>query len=579
MLQNAFKALWKTIAHYNQFVNQFMRVSQDTPDPGMAYVNWGIDLAEAGKMDEAAEKFEQAVAMAPDRPEPWNNWGVSLAKQGRIDEAIEKFEHAYRVDKQSVKALTMWGAALLEKGDIDGAEVKYKEAIGLAPGNPEPFVNWGIGLARLARYQDAIKHFQMALTIYPYQGDVYFLWGAALAELSRYEDAIAKFQEAVRFMPDHAESHYFWAIALNRLKRYDDAIEINQKALERDPVNPEIYLNLGDTYGNLGDYDKAVNAFRQAIALNAAIPEAYASLGVALGKQQAYDEAYACFGRALELDPLFSKVYYHWGSLLNQQRRFAEACMYLKHYYDAYPEDVDNLINYGLALTHTGDKQQGLALLKEAQKVDSDNPQIHFLMGTQYLLHNQLDKAVHHLRLALENNSHFVDAAINLSLALSESGSLEEATRTLRPFVRQYPNSPDIQFFYATIQYRSGDYRDAQQRLERVLELSPTYGDAYLGLIELHTHRAEFDKAFDYVDRLKTFEPDFVPALRLEAQAALAAAQHPQYAENASVKTVFLGRARRAFEVICGLEANASEALEGLQTVDTLAGAMTSSQG
>lgn len=521
MLQKAFDKLWQSINRYNQAVEDYVKVAQDTADPGLAFVNWGIDKAEAGELEAAIEKFEQAVAIAPDRPEPLNNLGVALAKLGRIDEAIVYFEKAYQLDHKSAKALTMWGAALLEKGQFDAAQEKYKEAITLSPQNPEPYVNWGIGLARLQKYHEAIKHFQTALALYPYQGEVYFYWGAALAELERYEEAILRFQSAVRFLPEHAQSYYFWAISLNRLKRYKEGALISQKAAELDRENAEIILNWADALANLDLLPEAIDLYRHAISINPKIADAYLSLGMALAKIENpnLEEAKACFKQALELNPELTLTHYHWGLVLAGKKLFTDAVFQFQKAYQHHPHNIDILIQLGIALTHTGQKQEGFKVLQEAAALNSDHPQVCYLLGTQYLVHQQPEQAITQLERALELQPKFVDAAINLAMAYCELGQNDEAVRTIRPMVRENPENAGLLFYYASVLMTIGDLKDARQRFEKALTLAPDLNDATLGLAELDIRENKFEHAEERLTQLTQKAPELKEsAIKLQAR-------------------------------------------------------------
>ena len=388
----------------------------------------------------------------------------------------------------------------------------------------------------MGRYADAIRHFQAALAIYNYQPQVYFLWGAVLAEMEEYETAIEKFKITLRHMPKHPEAHYFWAIALNRLGHYEEAVQKSRRALELNPDNPEIYLNLGDALANLGNYDLAIDNYRQATLLESDMADTYMSWGIALCKLGKNEEAYQKFTQALNLDPELIQAHYYWGASLNENRRFQEALPHLKIVYEAEPEHLDNLINYGLALIHLGDLETGNQLLKEAQKKAPWNPQVHFLLGTQKLAQGNAKGALEHLQKALEVKKDFMDAAINLSLALCELGDTDEAVRALRPFMRAHQASPEVNFFYGMMLYRNGELRDAAVKFESALQLRPDYPEALLGLSEIALKQSRLAESQQFLARLLTQQPEFIPALFLSGIVAAKQAeqdQQPAYYETA----------------------------------------------
>ena len=49
----------------------------------------GVTIQEQGKLDEAIEAYNKALAIKPDYAEAYTNMGVTLQEQGKLDEAIE----------------------------------------------------------------------------------------------------------------------------------------------------------------------------------------------------------------------------------------------------------------------------------------------------------------------------------------------------------------------------------------------------------------------------------------------------------------------------------------------------------
>src|SRR5687768_7382538 len=93
-MKRQMQRFFEKITQYNQLVSDYKRAVAAAPDHALAHVNWGIDLAQSGRMEDALQKFEQAAALAPQRWEVFTNWGVALARVNRLEEATEKFEQA-----------------------------------------------------------------------------------------------------------------------------------------------------------------------------------------------------------------------------------------------------------------------------------------------------------------------------------------------------------------------------------------------------------------------------------------------------------------------------------------------------
>jgi len=69
-----------------------------------AYNNMGNALADQGKLEEAIEAYNKALAIKPDYAEAYNNMGVVLADQGKLDAAIDAYNKALAIKPDYAEA-------------------------------------------------------------------------------------------------------------------------------------------------------------------------------------------------------------------------------------------------------------------------------------------------------------------------------------------------------------------------------------------------------------------------------------------------------------------------------------------
>ncbi|HEY3066112.1 MAG TPA: tetratricopeptide repeat protein [Methylomirabilota bacterium] len=92
---------------------------------------------EDGRYEEAARRFEEAVAAHPDRVEPLIGLGIARYKLGALDPAIDALGHAVTRAPGSQAAQLYLALAYLVKGDDARAQQHLATYLGL---NPEPAV-------------------------------------------------------------------------------------------------------------------------------------------------------------------------------------------------------------------------------------------------------------------------------------------------------------------------------------------------------------------------------------------------------------------------------------------------------
>lgn len=180
----------KQIEKFDRFVNNYDDVSQTTQIPSSAYMNWAVNLAQNGNMEDAMEKLETASLMPNQNPGVYINLGIALVKQKNFEEAIKNFRKAVKIDKFNSRAYSMWASALSEIGDLKGAVDIYKIAQKYDPRDPDIYLNWGVSLARAGKQEEAKAKFKKSVSLNPLNPGHSFFMGAYIIGSAGYKDAI-----------------------------------------------------------------------------------------------------------------------------------------------------------------------------------------------------------------------------------------------------------------------------------------------------------------------------------------------------------------------------------------------------
>jgi len=214
--------------------------------------------------------FERIVAQRRRRPLERNatwfyNTAVVLSDQGRLQEAIEKYREAIEIQPAYEQALLNLGYLLTRTGQSAEAVGVLRRLLATDPRltATAAHVNLGNALQDLDRFEEAAAHYREALRLDP---SIAFVWsnlGNALRKLGRLEQAVAHYERAYRMEPDDAVNHNGWGLALAGLGRLDEAVAHYAAALRLDPG----YRNRGVALAALGRDDEAVAHYRRALRL------------------------------------------------------------------------------------------------------------------------------------------------------------------------------------------------------------------------------------------------------------------------------------------------------------------------
>lgn len=101
-----------------------------------AYNILGLVRGDLKEDQKAEEAFRRAIALQPQYADALNNYGLFLCQRGRVEEALDRFESALANPLYSTpeKALANAGACSLSKGDVAKAEVFFMRALRHDPG-------------------------------------------------------------------------------------------------------------------------------------------------------------------------------------------------------------------------------------------------------------------------------------------------------------------------------------------------------------------------------------------------------------------------------------------------------------
>jgi len=249
------------------------------------------------------------------------NLAVGLQTEGRLDDAVNHYERAVALRPDYAPAYNNLGTALRAKGRLPDAVAAYQRAIGLRTEYPEAHYNLANALTDEGKPKEAAQHFRVALQAMPGSADVHNNLGIALADEGKRDDAITEFRAAVAADPASAKSHRNLADALSSVGRNDEALIEFRRAAQLAPADGAIRYDLGSFLMEIDRTEEAIVEFRAALKLSPRSVAAHNNLGIALATQGRMDEAIAHFRAALAIDPTFADAKKNLETALASQRR------------------------------------------------------------------------------------------------------------------------------------------------------------------------------------------------------------------------------------------------------------------
>lgn len=123
----------------------------------------GVAHYEAGRLQEAEERFAAALALAPGRASVLTNLAAVRLKLGRAAEALPLLREALAQDPEDAVALGQCGTALAELGQPGPALELFDRALARDPAPPAAWMFRGNALRELGRLDEAAASYREAL--------------------------------------------------------------------------------------------------------------------------------------------------------------------------------------------------------------------------------------------------------------------------------------------------------------------------------------------------------------------------------------------------------------------------------
>ena len=147
----------------------------------------GAILLQRNEIEAAAERFQRAIKFAtPDIPtqnmaEAHGNYGVALANLGRLEEAVESLKRAIGLAPNLVSAQTNLVSAFHKLGLFADALALADQMIAAHPTSASAHYARGRALDRLHRFEAALLSFNQAIALKPNYHEAYY--GRSLCRL------------------------------------------------------------------------------------------------------------------------------------------------------------------------------------------------------------------------------------------------------------------------------------------------------------------------------------------------------------------------------------------------------------
>jgi len=395
---------------------------------------------------------------------------------GQLDKAIEALRVWQQIDPASPTAMRMLSSVLLRTGRLDEARLEFEKIL-KADGEHAA--------------QTFIQLYQM-LVNYPDKAG-----------------ALRLMRELAAAYPRVAEAH--WAVAQLELASGDETLALSEVRLARG-LRPDwdLAVSLEATLLQKNSPQQGIEVLSHYLSDYPDANEIRLQYARALLEEKQYKQSRAEFQRLADKDPDNPEMAYAIALISLQMNDLKSAETQLRGALSKGKKDQDT-VQYYLGQLSEAKKNEDEAIanyreVKGGEYHVAAQIRIAYLLGKR----GQLDEARQVLnQIETTSNQQRVQLTLIEAQLLREANQFEEAYQVLQKASEKLPNNPDLIYGAAMMADKLGKPEEFEQLMRKVIQIDPTYAQAYNALgYSLLERQERIPEAVSLVEKALELAPE-----------------------------------------------------------------------
>ncbi len=222
-------------------------------------------------------------------------------------------------------------------------------------------------------------------------------------ETKEYFRALADLDRIEKEKPDTAAVYFLRGLVLTKMRNYPDALQAFEAAMEKDPANKvECLVNQATVKFYMRKYDEAEQELNAAALLKSDEANIFNTLAMIQAERGQFTIALDNVNKALQIEPEQPYFLNNRGYINMGLKKMSEAEADLNRSMSIDPYNGWVYRNKGIFYLQQQDGASAERLLLQALDRDGFTDQIHFYLGSAYLLQGKRNDACAQFRLSVE---------------------------------------------------------------------------------------------------------------------------------------------------------------------------------
>jgi tetratricopeptide (TPR) repeat protein len=401
--------------------------------------------------------------------------GILYLRQGDVDSSAKHFSAVMDAAADSPsQGYSIVAATLARVDDVETSIELMHRLVAKNFTNPYGHLSYANLAMKAKKYQLAVDQSELALGFKPDLSEARVLRARALSLIGDHEAAFLEMQALVDADPQNFDMRLGYARMLLQAEQFTEAGKQFEELLEQKPDDPDITYMLGLTYVQAEDYSKSKQYFQALIEDNRRLDESNYYLA-RISEELGESEKAVAYYQDVAYGELYLDAAVRLAELYVKENGLTTARQHLNDVRGRVDQPAD-VIRLFLAEGHILHEQeqydQAYDLYSQGLLEFPRHPDLLYARALTAENIDRVDLLESDLLIILQEDPDHANALNALGYTLADRGlRIDEAQKYVERAYELKPNDPAVMDSMGWIQFRKGNYVEAENYLRKALYL------------------------------------------------------------------------------------------------------------
>jgi putative PEP-CTERM system TPR-repeat lipoprotein len=483
-----------------------------------------------GNQADAKLSYQQAIDLDPVSSDALQGLINIAIAQNKLDQASQRLEELLRIAPKDAETSNLQGLIYARKQQYAEAEASYQKAIELLHEKQLSRVGFSVrsGLVQAqlvqGKFDKALENVEQLIKAQPKHPSPKYMRALIAYEQKDYKLAQENLRGVIRVMPAHLPSRLLMGSVQYALGNYEQAREHLQYVVTEVPGHIQARKMLAAVHFKQRNPDDALKVLKENEGEGSADTQLLAMMGKAALFSGDLSGSLALYRKAAEQSPDEPSIRAELARLYLSQGSYQDAIQELEHIGGKAETQAKRMIVYAHIREQAYDKAMAVA-----QELAADAPNdasIPTIFGVIELSQGERGKAREHFLKSRSMSAGFEPALLSLARMDYEEGKLNEAESWYDEIILKNSKSLPALLGMAQISDRRGDTAQALVWVEKAAEANPEALFPVTILVNYHLKAKQYEKADEIIARAEQHQPENLELKQLKAKSLFAQGKH-----------------------------------------------------